>query len=299
MGGEKPASATAQTTQLGHRLLALFFFLRPQIALQATVYVLLSVYLSGAQVPLLRAETLIAGLVVALTVAFGFVINDCVDCALDRATKPTRPLPSGAVTLGAARGLGLLTATLVLVSANFVSEPLRLIAWLNLGLTAAYSLWLKRTVLWGNLAIALLNSSLILFGALAGAGLSPLIWSIASSTFSFSLAQELLYTVDDLAGDQQAGLVTTAVYCGAERTLWLFRLLIGVAAWLSLLPLVLGVGSPFYLLLLVPCTLLPIFLWIIPLTFRRSDTAISAACQALKRVRISSLIPLLFLRPFF
>ena len=223
MGGEKPASATAQTTQLGHRLLALFFFLRPQIALQATVYVLLSVYLSGAQVPLLRAETLIAGLVVALTVAFGFVINDCVDCALDRATKPTRPLPSGAVTLGAARGLGLLTATLVLVSANFVSEPLRLIAWLNLGLTAAYSLWLKRTVLWGNLAIALLNSSLILFGALAGAGLSPLIWSIASSTFSFSLAQKLLYTVDDLVGDQQAGLVTTAVYCGAARTLWLFR----------------------------------------------------------------------------
>ncbi len=281
------------------RIWAICAFLRPQIALQASVYVFVGAYLSGAHMPLISADILGAVLVVALTVAFGFVINDYVDVELDRATKPGRPLPSGAVTLGEARVLGVLTAALALGVAALVSEPLRLIAWLSLLLTAAYALWLKRTVLLGNVTIAVLNSLVLLYGALAGAGPNALVWCLLTTVVSFTLAQELLYTVDDRAGDQQAGISTTAVCFGAERTLWLFRLLCGIAAGTSLLPLLLGAGSPLYLVLLVPCTLLPILLWVIPLTFQRNDAAITAACQAIKRVRVSSLIPLLFLRPFF
>ena len=274
---------------------ALLCFLRPQIALQALLYALLGFSLSGSTVLSFAQVTGIAALALLLIVCFGFVVNDYADVELDRLSKPERFLPSGRVTLTQARLLALLTATAVLLLSGWLEHPLQLLIWSNLLLTTAYAFWLKRTLLLGNLTIAYLNSSVIVFGALSGSGPNSRVWSVALIVLLYSVAQELLYTVDDYAGDRDAGITTTAVVLGVAQTLKLFRLCMMLAALTALLPLYLGFASVAYTLLLLPCLIGPIVLWIMPLVQHGTPQQLRAACQAVKWVRATSLVPLLAL----
>jgi geranylgeranylglycerol-phosphate geranylgeranyltransferase len=274
------------------RLWSLWAFLRPQIALQACLYALLGSLLSGAGP---QAHSLIALLALACVVSFGFVSNDYADHELDRLTKPERFLPSGRVTRGAARTLGLLLVGVALGLSLALPPALKILLWFNLLLTAAYALRLKRSVLLGNLSIAYLNSSIILFGALLGAGPNTRVWCVVVISLLYSLAQEVLYTIDDYLGDQQAGILTTAGYFGPQTTLALFRVLIVIAALSTLAPFWLGLASPLYLLLVLICVFVPIRLWIWPHIRRGHAGDVSAACRAVKWVRVSSLAPLLAL----
>lgn len=275
----------------------LIAFLRPQIALQACLYALLGSYLSDQAGPQPETSSLVALLALALVIAFGFVSNDYVDLELDRLTKAERFLPSGRVTLSEARALGLLLVGAVLILSLWLTQPLQILLVANLLLTAAYSLRLKRTALLGNLSIAYLNSSIIVFGALIGVGTNQRVWSVAAVIFIYSLAQEVLYTVDDYAGDRQAGIMTTAIALGPEVALRLFRALITLAALSTLAPLGLGLITPFsiYSLLLLLCIFGPILLWIMPLARRGGAADVRRACQAVKWVRVSSLVPLIAL----
>jgi len=276
-------------------LSALLQVTRPHIAAQAAAYSFLGAYISAGAASLVGGATLLAALLVGLVVAFGFVINDYADAELDRLTKPERPIPTGMLSRPQAGAIALALGGIVLVGAIAAPGPLKPLAVFNLALAAAYSLQLKGTVLLGNIAMAFLNSSIVAFGALAADGLTPLVWQVTAMIFVYTLAQEVLYTVDDREGDARAGLCTTAVYFGVESTLWLFRSLIVVAAAVALLPLLSGAASPLYLLALLACTLLPIGLRILPLTARADPAAIRTACVTVKWVRLSSLVPLLLL----
>lgn len=277
------------------RLWSVIAFLRPQIALQASIYVCIGIHLSGASLALLDAHAFVSLLLVMLIVSFGFVVNDFCDLEIDRRAKPDRFIPSGRVSSSEARLIGVIIAGLVVVLAQWVRVPLRLFVWFNLLLTTAYSFWLKQTVFLGNLAIAVLNSSVLLFGALVGSGLNNLVWSIAGTTLAYSLAQELLYTVDDRTGDARAGIVTTAIYLGSAPTLALARSILIIAAASTFVPYWLGYGGAAYLGLLVLCTFAPIFLQIVPLTLRGADADIHQACRWAKIVRIFAIVPLLAL----
>lgn len=277
------------------RMRALIGFLRPQIALQAVLYAAVGMYLSGVTAFGLSAQQVLALLVLALIVSFGFVINDYADSDIDRLTKPERPLPSGAVTLDDARRLGIALVGLVVILASLLPDPLRWIAYLNLALTAAYSLRLKRTVLIGNSTIAFLNSSILLYGAIMGNGANRVVWTVVTIVVLYTLAQEILYTVDDYVGDAQAGITTTAIYLGTEMTRAIVALLLIAVALSALAPMALGFASPAYLFLLIPCLIGPIFGRILPLVHQGSKAQISAACRTMKWVRVTSLVPLLVL----
>jgi len=274
---------------------ALLRFLRPQIALQALLYALLGFFLSGSVVLQFEPMTGVAAFTLLLIVCFGFVINDYADVELDRLSKPERFLPSGRVTLTQARLLALLTATAALLLSGWLTYPQQLLIWTNLLLTTAYAFWLKRTLLLGNLTIAYLNSSVIVFGALTGSGPNGRVWIVALIVLLYSVAQELLYTVDDYAGDRDAGITTTAVVLGVTQTLKLFRLCILLAALTALLPLYFGFASVAYTLLLLPCLVGPIVFWIMPLVEHGGLQQLHTACQAVKWVRVTSLAPLIAL----
>jgi geranylgeranylglycerol-phosphate geranylgeranyltransferase len=277
------------------RISAFLKLARPQIALQGALYMVLGAYI-GVGLPFaVDGQIALAALVVALIVAFGFVINDYADYELDRRSKPHRLLPMGEVALGEALQFAKLLALLALITALSLPLTLLLIAVGNLALTALYSLRLKRTVLLGNIAIAILNSSVLLFGALAGGVVNAAVISVASMSLLYTVAQEILYTVDDHRGDAEAGIVTTAGYFGVERSLVLFRSLITLAALAALLPWW-GVGlHALYLVVVAATTILPILVVIVPLTWRADPGSITRACKLVKLVRVSSMLPLLLL----
>lgn len=282
-----------RTTPL--RLAALIHVTRPQIAAQAAAYTLLGAYLSAELRAALTPLTALAALIVALVVAFGFVINDYADADLDHLSKPERPIPAGAVSRPQAVAIALILAALILALSLFTPLVLQLIALLNLVLTAAYSLALKRTVLLGNLTMALLNSSILLFGSLAAGGLAPLIWAVVAMSFLYTLAQEVLYTVDDAEGDARAGIVTTAVAFGVGPALHLFRALISLALLCAAAPLWLAPVVSLYLPALLLCVVLPVAAYILPLTLRATPATISQACAGVKLVRLAGLVPLVLL----
>ncbi|PDW03682.1 UbiA family prenyltransferase [Candidatus Viridilinea mediisalina] len=269
----------------------LITFLRPHVALQAVLYALLGSMLSSMDGPQDGSVTWLALLALMAIVSFGFVINDYVDLELDRRNKPTRFLPAKLVSPGAARSVGMVLVATVLSLALWLPLALQVLVGFNLMLTAAYSLWLKRTVLLGNLSIAYLNSSILFYGALLAAGPTLLVWLVALSSMLYSLAQEVLYTVEDYAGDRDAGIVTTAIYLGLPHALSLVQGLLLLALLSTLLPLGLQLVSFWYALLLLVCVLLPLGLWIMP-NLRSADAArITRACRAVKWVRVSSLVP--------
>lgn len=269
---------------------------RPQIAAQAAAYSVIGAYL-GAGLPLdAPLRVALAALATGLVVAFGFVINDYADLDIDRLAKPMRPLPAGMWSPRAALRLAAALVVAALAVALALPGVLLAIVCANLALAAAYALLLKRTVLLGNIAIALLNSSIVVFGSLAAGALTYLVWTVATMTLLYTLAQEVLYTVDDLEGDRAAGIVTTAVYFGAGPALWLFRALMLLALLSTLAPWLYGAGSVWYGAALLACTVAPVLLYVLPLARAGAPAAITRACAAVKVVRALSLLPLVLLQ---
>ena len=146
-------------------------------------------------VPLLAAHAAGGGLIIRACLAFlafslcassVYVLNDLVDLPHDRlhATKCHRPFASGALNLAWAPGLTavLLTASMALC----LALPWRFCAMLALyyASTLAYSLVLKRRMVWDVMTLAGLYTLRIFAGAAATSiPLSP--WLLAFSLFLF------------------------------------------------------------------------------------------------------------------
>ncbi|NJN17594.1 MAG: UbiA family prenyltransferase [Oscillochloris sp.] len=283
------------TQSLIRLLIALIQVTRPQIALQAAAYTLLGGYLSQPDRIAFSGQLYFAAAMVGLVVSFGFLVNDDADYELDRATKPERPLVAGIMQRRHARALAAFLAASIALGSLLLPSTLTIFLLINLLLTLLYSVLFKRTVLLGNLCIAYLNASILLFGAIASAGSSLLVLAVAAMSFGYSFAQEVLYTVDDYAGDAMAGIMTTAGFFGVARSLWLFRGALFLAIGFALWPWWVGVTSQLYAWGLLLCTILPIMLRILPLTWTEDPQHIHQACRTVKWVRLSSLVPLLLI----
>lgn len=161
-----------------------------------------------------------AGLaVVSLACAIGFaqVVNDIADDQVDRIGKPHRPLPSGALSVAAAKTTAWSLAAVCLLTAATRVVTLAFAAAL-LGLSWLYSMRLKSTVLAGNLLVAALASSTVTFGAVAVGRVPPQVFAIQGVLLTFSLTFELVKTAIDIDGDAAAGVRTIATRLGVPVT---------------------------------------------------------------------------------
>jgi geranylgeranylglycerol-phosphate geranylgeranyltransferase len=155
---------------------------------------------------------------VALSTAAGNVINDLYDIDIDRINKPARPLPSGAVSVRAARVLYIsLLAALAFVMLRL---PWPLAFWIAAWavLLHLYSSHFKRVYLAGNLLVSVVSASGFLVGAYAGdsihEGLVPALF-----TFVFVLGRELVKDCEDERGDRLTGARTVPVVSGTRTAL--------------------------------------------------------------------------------
>ena len=152
----------------------------------------------------------VAGLVVALVLGFGNVVNDVFDEDADTRSKPWRPLPSGRIRRGEAIGLSVwLAVVAVLAAAPLGAVPL-LIAVVMLGLAHAYSARLKRIPLLGNLSVALQVGSTIFFGALCAGHPTAVTVDASVVVAMHSLTLEVAKTVEDKDADGAVGMTTLA-----------------------------------------------------------------------------------------
>ncbi len=145
-------------------------------------------------------------------------INDYYDVEIDRINKPRRPLPSGELSPDWAF-LQWLILSLVGVSLNLFLPSLAF--WIALGAVAVlflYSAKLKKTLLWGNLTVAIMTAMALVYGAVVagnpGQAMVPALFA-----FLINLGREVVKDVEDLPGDLGGNARTFPARYGVRRSL--------------------------------------------------------------------------------
>ena len=201
-------------------------------------------------------------------------LNDYLDLEIDRVNRPSRPLPSGAISEASAkRGIALMMVVSLLSIAGAISiardqpEGIEgwypaLVIWLgalflltNYESTGSYSLRLKERGLPGNIAISLSVGMVVLFGA---AGVfepyNERAWAMFAVGVLYTLAREIVKDIEDMEGDE--GRNTYAMRVGSEkaRTVAWILLLLTLAS--LLLPFGIGVFPELHLVGVIPAVML-------------------------------------------
>jgi geranylgeranylglycerol-phosphate geranylgeranyltransferase len=211
-----------------------FTITRPLNAIAAGLAAVIAYLIAtGTLIP----AVLLLFVVVALITAAGNVINDYFDGEIDRVNRPDRPIPSGQVTLPAARAYAVTLFLAGILVCLFTNELCIAIAVFNSILLIGYAARLKRTPLFGNITVSYLAAGMFLFGGALG-GISGVFQVIpfAVMTFFAMLARELVKDGEDVDGDKTSGAVTIPIRYGIPATMYLalFCALLGVVA--SLVP---------------------------------------------------------------
>ena len=184
-------------------------------------------------------------IVTCLITSAGYLINDYFDHASDSANDKQHKLSryhslllygilvmvGMGMSLYLAHSIGRISLSLIYVGATLMLY--------------LYSVWLKRTVLWGNITVALFTAGVLLIFVVAE--MNDATWSIEVvlpdgilffSVFSFliNLLREIIKDIQDLKGDKAAGYLTLPIRYGVKVStqvagMVLFMLITSVLIW--------------------------------------------------------------------
>jgi geranylgeranylglycerol-phosphate geranylgeranyltransferase len=192
-----------------------------------------------------------AALSAALVAGAGNVFNDVCDLEIDRINRPDRPLPVGLVSRAVARAWALLLTLAGIGAGAAVSTAAATIAAAVVLVLAVYSLYLKRTPLWGNICVAAVAAIAFPYGALA-AGHWGRVWIPTAFAFLYHLGRELIKDLEDIEGDRRLGARTAPLSWGVLPAAYLAGATFILLAALTLVPTALGLyGLPYLLPVLV------------------------------------------------
>jgi len=198
---------------------------RPINALAGCLLVILSAYVAE---PPSWWPVLMAAVTVLLITVSTNAWNDYVDIEIDKVNKPDRPLPSGQVARNSALIFSIVGTFLSLVAAFFINQPALIIAVASNILLYLYSWKLKCSVLWGNIAVALITALCVIFGGVAAGNIIPVI-TLSLAVFFAILGREILKTMADYRGDFEQNCKTIAVAWGKKKARTYVLIFLGIA----------------------------------------------------------------------
>jgi geranylgeranylglycerol-phosphate geranylgeranyltransferase len=187
------------------------------------------------------------------------ISNDYFDREVDRINLPSRPLPSGRISVRELLVLFVLFTAAGLTTAAFLgSLVLALVSFLWV-IAFLYNMKLKESGFFGNLIVATcLGMIFILAGILAGT-LNGVVLTFAALAFFFDLGEEIAGDAMDVKGDQVRSSKSLAKRWGRDRAMRISGLMFGVFVLLTLLPFLMGWLGYDYLILIAITDLWMIF----------------------------------------
>jgi len=212
----------------------------------------LSIFMGGAVTGTIQplAKLLLACLSGTLIAAGANAVNDFFDIDIDRINKPMRPLPSGMVGPKQAHALSLCCFALGIGISAFIHIPGLVIAVLSSFLLYFYSYRLKRTVVWGNVTVALVSGMAFVYGGLA-VGRIRQAAVVGIFSFLFHWAREMIKDAEDVEGDRAAGIRTLPIAYGIRVTLVWAAAVMAVLTAATLVPYWMGWFGKAYLVTVV------------------------------------------------
>jgi geranylgeranylglycerol-phosphate geranylgeranyltransferase len=179
-------------------VLAVLSLLRWQNALLAVAGVVLGAWWATGRAG--EPETIVMAGVAVLLTSFANADNDVQDYEIDRVAHPSRPLPSGRLSIGIARVIVGVAASLALVLAALLG-PIETLA--AVGVIAAMTMYnrgVKAHGVPGNVIVAIVASLPFLFGAWS-AGLPSAGVPLFLVGVPLHFAREIAKDIDDADGD--------------------------------------------------------------------------------------------------
>jgi 4-hydroxybenzoate polyprenyltransferase len=144
-------------------------------------------------------------------------VNDIVDAPFDKGVRLGKPIPDGVVSLGRARVVAAMAATIGLVLAAAGGPGLVLLALVGLGIGLAYDLWAKGTTLsWLPFAVGV--PLLPIYGWYGATGEIPGIFLVVvPAAANAGTALAIANAIVDMERDEDAGNGSIALALGPGR----------------------------------------------------------------------------------
>ncbi|MFO7889622.1 MAG: UbiA family prenyltransferase [bacterium] len=230
------------------KIKAYFRLMRPLNCLIAGVSVFIGGVITGS---VESVQNLILAVVSAMLIcAGGNSINDYFDIDIDIVNKPFRPLPSGILSATQALIFSLSLFISGFIVSFFINVTCIIIAGITSVLLYLYSSKLKRTVLFGNAAVAFISGLAFVYGGVAVGNISKaLIVGIFALLYHF--AREIIKDIEDTKGDSYVGSRSFPILYGDTAALLLTSMILILLIGITIIPYLLDIFSLYYLIIVV------------------------------------------------
>jgi len=230
-------------------LKALLELTRPTTVLLAAAAVILAIIVGKGDIFYISLA-IPAIVAVSCITAAGNVINDYCDVKIDKINQPSRPLPSGRVSLESAKFFAFLLFTVGIFFSLFLPLLCIIIAVANSFLLVIYAMFFKKSGFLGNLIVSCMIASLFVFGA-APTGQIIIGVFLAIMAFFASAVREVLKDMEDVLGDKLGGAKTLPTGRGKKKTEAIVISLLLLAIMFSPVPYLTEVFSLYYIFVVV------------------------------------------------
>ena len=268
------------------RAIALIELLRPINGLMAAAAVLVGALVSRS--PTFWWPAFVGAVSAFAAAGAANALNDRLDLVSDRINRPGRPIPSGRLSRAAATTAACVCGLVSVGLAAVIGPGAVTLALTWLVLTAVYSRFLKGVPLAGNAAVALVASTPFLMGGLSQ-GKYLLAAIPCALAFFVHLAREIVKDVEDIAGDEAAGVRTFAVRRGASAAFAVTRGVLIVLIALAALPFAFRVYGWGYAAVLIVIDVVLIRL-LVSMGRNSANTGLRRPSNALKAVMALGLL---------
>ena len=203
--------------------------LRPGNAAMAAISIILIAFIDKT----FTLPVIFAILTVFFETSAGNVINDYFDYEIDLINKPSRPIPSGRISLKNGRNYGYFLFLLGTICGFLISYltnnwiPFLIVVFADIVLYL-YAYKLKTTPLIGNLCVGFMTGFGFLF---AGFSINNphIIWISAILGFFavvMTIAREIIKDIEDIEGDESTGAKTLPILIGRKIPAYIAFILI-------------------------------------------------------------------------
>jgi len=182
----------------------------------ASLVVLLSAYLLPSYNNLATMQSI---LIVALTMAFGYIMNDLDDLNSDIVNHPNRVLVNKHISIPIAQLLCCFCLACAIVLTYYINFQSKIIYYFCIvPLLILYNKYLKKLPLIGNIIISLLLGITFIFTELVAMSSAQNLLVPAILAFNLSLIREILKDLHDYSGDLKVSMKTLPILIGIKQT---------------------------------------------------------------------------------
>ena len=233
---------------------AYFTILRPVNSVMAALAVYIASLVAG--MPVYPDAAIIYAMLSAFVVSgAGMVINDYFDVEIDRINRPERPLPSGKISMSAAKAYATVLFAAGIALGYLINLQAFAIALTASLLLVAYAWKLKKMLLVGHVAVSALVALSFVYGAVVNGNYFPL-FPLAGLAFLANMGREIYKSVDDVLGDRKHGVTSLAVKYGVNKARTAAAALLLLAIMFSFVPFGLGIFGYVYMLFAIVADML-------------------------------------------